>query len=179
MHTHYTYRVTNTLTNEFFLGKRTTSDPAKRYMGSGPAIQDAIKTYGGKNFSLEILSHYDSKEEMIQAFHILLTEDTLSNPLCLNTQHAGRTLTKLNSPGRERQSTLTSGDLSSAKRPEVRDKMASAKQGELNPNSAFSDIERAEIVQAFKNGCSRAELHKRYADRVTSVTINRIIRAGK
>lgn len=64
---HYCYRTTNTITGDFYIGKRSTNqyfnwfdDP---YLGSGTRLNHAIKKYGKENFQKVILCYAETKKE--------------------------------------------------------------------------------------------------------------------
>lgn len=58
------YKITNNINSKYYIGKHITDDPYDNYMGSGRAIQNAIKKYGKENFSKEILCLAETEEEM-------------------------------------------------------------------------------------------------------------------
>lgn len=60
------YKITNTLNGKFYIGAHKTLDINDGYLGSGVLIQRAIRKYGIKNFSKEIIFTASSSEEMYQ-----------------------------------------------------------------------------------------------------------------
>lgn len=51
----FIYKTTNLINNKFYIGKHSTNDLNDNYLGSGTALNRAIKKYGRKNFKREIL----------------------------------------------------------------------------------------------------------------------------
>lgn len=68
------YKVTNNINNKYYIGLHKTEDPYDSYLGSGHLITAAIKKYGIKNFSKEILFIFNTLEEAA------LKEAELVNP---------------------------------------------------------------------------------------------------
>jgi len=59
------YKTTNLLNGNEYVGQSTqTGRNLKYYLGSGIALQNAIKKYGGSNFEKEILCECSSKEQL-------------------------------------------------------------------------------------------------------------------
>jgi group I intron endonuclease len=54
------YKTTNLLNGKIYIGQDTNNDP--KYMGSGKIIRNAIKKYGKRNFSKEILEECETIE---------------------------------------------------------------------------------------------------------------------
>ena len=86
---YFTYKITNTLNNRYYLGCHKTSDINDGYMGSGKVIRHAIEKYGLENFTKEILEYFDTSEEMYIGESLLITEETLSDPLIYNLKLGG------------------------------------------------------------------------------------------
>lgn len=61
------YRVTNLINGKIYIGAHSTEDPDDDYLGSGRAIQNAIKKYGRINFKKEILGFFETEELMFLA----------------------------------------------------------------------------------------------------------------
>lgn len=57
------YKITNLINNNIYIGQHATEDVDDDYMGSGVALNKAIKKYGKENFIKEILYIYNSREE--------------------------------------------------------------------------------------------------------------------
>jgi len=62
----YLYKITNNINKRYYIGVRVTDrDPNKDfYFGSGVFIKQAIKKYGKKNFTKEILMYFDNIDDM-------------------------------------------------------------------------------------------------------------------
>lgn len=56
----YFYKIVNLINNKIYCGIHSTKDIQDGYMGSGVAIKRAIKKYGLKNFSKEIIKYFDN-----------------------------------------------------------------------------------------------------------------------
>lgn len=74
---HYLYKVTNTLNGRFYIGVRNSIQFDPGYYGSGKVIRTAIEKYGKENFTKEILSYHNSKEECYEEERRMLTEEFL------------------------------------------------------------------------------------------------------
>ena len=60
---HLIYMIVNKINNKIYIGKHTTKNPYDDYMGSGKAINAAIKKYGLENFEKTILYCFDSEDK--------------------------------------------------------------------------------------------------------------------
>ena len=67
------YKITNLVNLKYYIGVHKTDDPYDNYMGSGPAIRNAIKKYGIDHFKKEILfsfhnetDAYDKEKELLK-----------------------------------------------------------------------------------------------------------------
>ncbi len=65
MKCHYVYKITNTLNNKIYIGKRSSllAPTIDKYMGSGTALKEAIKKHGLINFKKEILKTFSTAKE--------------------------------------------------------------------------------------------------------------------
>ena len=57
------YKTTNNINGKWYIGYHSTKDVNDDYLGSGRDLKKAIKKYGIKNFSKEILFVFNSAEE--------------------------------------------------------------------------------------------------------------------
>lgn len=78
------YKTTNLLNGKFYIGKHQTENKDDSYLGSGVALEKAIKKYGRNNFIREILFECDSEEEMNQKEKEIITDDLIKNKNCYN-----------------------------------------------------------------------------------------------
>ena len=62
----YIYKITNTINNKIYVGKRTSPVFDELYWGGGKIIHLAIKKYGKENFTRSVLEWCSSKEELEQ-----------------------------------------------------------------------------------------------------------------
>lgn len=77
------YKITNLITNKFYIGKHQTKNLNDNYFGSGILLKRAIEKYGIDNFTKEILEVYDQEWKMNLAERILIVPDIeISYNLC-------------------------------------------------------------------------------------------------
>ena len=86
---HYTYKTTNLINGRYYLGMHSTNKLNDGYIGSGTRLWYEIRKYGKENFKLEVLKHFNSREELVQAEINLITEEDLKNADCLNCKPGG------------------------------------------------------------------------------------------
>ena len=73
------YKTTNTLNDKIYIGKHQTKDVDDGYLGSGIALEKAIKKYGKASFKKEVLFVFDSEDEMNQKEKELVTESFIAS----------------------------------------------------------------------------------------------------
>ena len=84
------YKITNILSNKFYIGKHQTSNINDNYFGSGKLLRRAIKKHGKENFQKQILFIFDTEDEMnakereLVTAEFCLREDTYN--LCVGGQ---------------------------------------------------------------------------------------------
>lgn len=61
---YFLYRTTNTLNGKSYTGVHKTGNLDDGYLGSGKRFNNALKKYGSKNFTREILEWFDNSENM-------------------------------------------------------------------------------------------------------------------
>lgn len=69
------YKITNTLNGMVYIGSHQTQNIDDGYMGSGKYIKRAIRVHGAQNFTKEILAIYSSRDEMLAAEKLIVSED--------------------------------------------------------------------------------------------------------
>ena len=158
--THYLiYKITNKLNGKIYIGKHQTDNLDDGYMGSGIAIQRAIKKYGIENFTKEILFDVygpdlmDFLEEAIVDEAFVAREDTYNiapggcgGALFKGHHHSNETKKKMSKIHRgqlawnkgkhhteESKLKMSKSRKGKPKSDEHRRNIAKAKMGELNP----------------------------------------------
>lgn len=58
------YKITNTISGRYYIGKHQTKNLNDGYMGSGKILLQAYKKYGKEKFTKEILHIFNTEEEM-------------------------------------------------------------------------------------------------------------------
>jgi len=86
---HYIYKTTCDVTQRFYYGMHSTYKLNDGYIGSGTRLWHSINYYGRENHSIEILEYYDNREALKEREKILVNEDMLKDPNCMNLQPGG------------------------------------------------------------------------------------------
>ena len=96
---HFTYQYTNTITKEYYIGKHTTLEGFSEglggffedeYEGSSSYLTAAFDKYGRENFELKILDEHDTSDDAYTHEGVLVTWDTVDDPLCYNAKPGGK-----------------------------------------------------------------------------------------
>jgi len=85
----FVYKTTHIPTGKFYIGKHSTTDLSDGYMGSGIALSKAIRKYGKESFKMEILSFCESDEELSILEGLLVTQETVDDPMSYNLKLGG------------------------------------------------------------------------------------------
>ena len=86
---HYFYKITNKITQEYYLGIHSTNNLNDNYMGSGTLLRKEYVKYGKENFFKEILKFFDNREDLINYEQSIVNENVLNDPLNLNIIRGG------------------------------------------------------------------------------------------
>ncbi len=110
------YKTTNIINNKVYIGKHQTKNINDNYLGSGVALENAIKKYGKENFKKEILFIFDNEIEMNEKEKELVTESFISTNKTYNMgvggeggshfkgkKHSDETKQKLSEIGKKRK----------------------------------------------------------------------------
>lgn len=83
------YKITNTISERFYVGDHITHDLNDGYMGSGTYLKRAYAKYGIDNFKKEILFHFDNSIDMYLKEAEIVTEEFLINEKTYNLKVGG------------------------------------------------------------------------------------------
>jgi group I intron endonuclease len=87
---HSVYKTINLINQKYYIGKHSSIDPNDEYLGSGKALQRAIKKYGIANFKKEVLHLYEHEIDAYNKERELLEElNGVNDPLCYNLCYGG------------------------------------------------------------------------------------------
>lgn len=84
-----TYKTTNKITGEYYIGSHKTDNPNDDYLGSGKKIKESIKRYGKKAHIKEILGTFKTREESLCLEHKLIKEKRKNDKNCINLSGGG------------------------------------------------------------------------------------------
>lgn len=86
---HILYKITNTLNGKIYIGSHSTNNPNDSYMGSSKYLNQDIKKFGLENFTKEILSYYNSTEDLALAEAEVVNKDFVKRNDTYNVQIGG------------------------------------------------------------------------------------------
>ena len=84
------YKVTNQINGKYYIGRHATNDINDSYMGSGIGIKNAIKKYGVKNFTKEIIAEADSPDALWDLEKEIVNESVVKDPMSYNNAYGGK-----------------------------------------------------------------------------------------
>lgn len=87
---YFLYKTTNIVNNNYYIGVHSTENIDDNYLGSGVALNKAIKKYGRNNFIREILVHCDSIDEAYALEEMIVTPELVKKYECYNACVGGR-----------------------------------------------------------------------------------------
>lgn len=90
-----TYKITNTVTGEYYIGSHKTDDPNDDYMGSGKLIKESIKKYGVSAHTKEIIETFDNRADSVKLEHELIRKKK-ADKLCINMSTGGESFDYIN-----------------------------------------------------------------------------------
>lgn len=85
----FLYKTICNKTNKYYIGVHSTSNLNDGYLGSGKILINSLLKYGRDNHDRKILNFYDSKDSLYSAEKILVNEDLLLDPNCMNLKEGG------------------------------------------------------------------------------------------
>jgi hypothetical protein len=81
---HFIYKTTNTLTGKFYVGMHSTNTLSDGYFGSGVYLRRSLRKYGKENHTMEILEIFPNRELLVAREAVVVSEELLQNPFCMN-----------------------------------------------------------------------------------------------
>jgi len=84
------YKTINLLNNKIYIGKHQTKKINDSYLGSGIALNNAIKKHGRQTFKKVILFVFDSEDEMNDKEMEIVTESFISTDTNYNSAIGGK-----------------------------------------------------------------------------------------
>lgn len=87
---HFVYLTKRVGTPYYYYGVHSTNNLDDGYLGSGDYLKNAIRKYGKENFSREILSFFDTREQALKYENKLITKEMINDKYCYNIQHGGK-----------------------------------------------------------------------------------------
>lgn len=106
----YFYKVTNLINEKYYYGIHSTNNFEDGYMGSGHAIKKAIKKYGRKNFTKEIIADYPTRKEAIEHEKLVVTIELIKLEECYNLVTGGENENVYSKESKERHRLACTGE---------------------------------------------------------------------
>lgn len=159
------YKTTNLLNNKFYVGIHQSSSLNDTYLGSGFLITKAIKKYGRKAFTRDIICLFNSIEELRAAEEALVSEDFLSKyreltyNLSLGGGFGSEEINGLSFKNHKHSQTakhkISSARQGSTASPETKSKMSANNWSKRNP-----EAQRLHAIKAGSKLKTKTEEHK-------------------
>jgi len=83
------YKTTNNVNGKYYIGAHKTNNIGDNYLGSGVALRRAIKKYGKKNFTKEIIGVFTEEHSMFEA-EKKFVEESIRDRKCYNMRSGGK-----------------------------------------------------------------------------------------
>jgi group I intron endonuclease len=139
------YKTTNLINGKIYIGKHQTENINDTYLGSGVALEKAIKRYGKQNFKKEILFVFNTEKEMNEKEKELVTESFIGTNKTYNMGVGGE-----------------GGSHFKGKKHSIETKK---KLSEMAKNRKFSDETRRKISEANKKRVLSEETKKKLSEK--------------
>ena len=91
----YFYKTENLINNKFYYGIHRTNNLNDGYLGSGLALQHALKKYGEEFFTKTIIKFFESEEELLSFEEKVVTKELVNTKNCYNLACGGKGPTSL------------------------------------------------------------------------------------
>lgn len=86
---HYIYKTTCNITGNWYIGMHSTGNKNDSYLGSGKRLRYSVRKYGSENHTKEIISYHNTRELLIEAEILFITDDMVLDKNCMNLKLGG------------------------------------------------------------------------------------------
>ncbi len=86
---HYIYKTTCNVTGKYYVGMHSTINENDGYLGSGKRLRNSIRKYGAENHTKEILEYCDTRDLLVEAEKLSITDDMVLDKNCMNLKQGG------------------------------------------------------------------------------------------
>ncbi len=155
------YRTTNIVNGKIYIGKHQTKDVDDGYLGSGIALEKAIKKYGKVSFKKEVLFVFDSEDEMNQKEKELVTESFIASNSNYNMGVGGEGGSHFKG---KKHSEETKTRLSEMAKKQRHSAEAKKKISESNRRRVLSNETKQKLSEKAKLRFSNVEAKKKHSD---------------
>ena len=158
---HSVYKTINLINQKYYIGKHSSEDPNDNYLGSGIALQRAIKKHGAENFKKEVLYLYENEMQAYNKEREILEElGGIKDPLCYNLCYGGLGFWKGAKHSMETRNKISEGNKGKIRTDEAKLKYSAAKKGipksevhkqrlsELNLGKKLDDATKKKISES-------------------------------
>ena len=157
------YKTTNIKNNKIYIGKHQTLDLNDEYLGSGIALARAIKKYGKKCFTKEVLYIFDNELEMNEKEKELVNEEFISTNITYNLGVGGQGGSLFKG---KKHSEKTKKRLSEIAKGQVISDQTRRKISDANRNRKVSDETRKKLSDNAKKRFSSQKERDRISENV-------------
>ena len=127
---HSVYKTINLVNQKYYIGKHSSEDPNDEYLGSGKALQQAIKKHGAENFKKEVLFLCgDEVEAYNKEREILEQLDGVKDPSCYNLCYGGVGFWKGSTHSQESRDKISDGNKGKVRTDESKKLYSASKKG--------------------------------------------------
>lgn len=170
------YKTTNTVNNKIYIGKHQTENINDNYLGSGVALEKAIKKYGRAKFIKEILFVFDNEIEMNEKEKELVTEQFIATNKTYNMGVGGEGGSHFKG---KTHSEETRKKLANLSRGVVFSEERKYKISQANKNRVISDETKNKLAEKAKLRFQNEEARKKHSELMKDFYKNKTAGGGQ
>jgi len=155
------YKTTNLKNNKIYIGKHQTENINDTYLGSGIALEKAIKRYGKQNFKKEILFVFNTESEMNEKEKEIVTESFIATNKTYNMGVGGEGGSHFKGKKHTAETKQRLSELAKARK--VNDE-TKAKISEANRKRVLSDETKKKLSEKAKLRFQNEEARKKHSE---------------